>query len=166
MTTNEPWREAARKVGATVLARRVELGYRTRNEFAKATGLTIKTLGEIERGVRPTYSRSTYALIEQTLGWATGYLERKLGALPDPVAARTGPEWEYQSGTCDVWQVAHLCNHMAAHGWEPVQVFDAHYDDAKVHRTAGDESSDMCRALRKTGVLFRRPSDWGADEDE
>ncbi len=74
------------------------------------------------------------------------------------------PAFEYQSDTCDVWQVAHLCNHMAGHGWEPIQVFDAHYDDAKVHHKVDDENSGLYRALRKTAVLFRRPSAWNPDE--
>lgn len=74
------------------------------------------------------------------------------------------PPFEYQSATCDRWQVAHLCNHMAEHGWEPVSVADGHYDGAKVHRTAGDESSPLYDAVKAMLVLFRRPS--GFDDEE
>jgi transcriptional regulator with XRE-family HTH domain len=76
------WREAAKNLGEAILHRRVELGFRTRYQFAEATGLTIKTLGEIERGVRPTYGRPTYATLDQVLGWPAGTVEGILTAEP------------------------------------------------------------------------------------
>lgn len=63
-------------LGRAVLTRRVELGYRTRGQFAEAAGLTIKTLGEIERGERASYDRSTLAQVEKTLQWRPGVIRQ------------------------------------------------------------------------------------------
>ncbi len=67
-------------LGRAVLTRRVELGYRTRGQFAEATGLTIKTLGEIERGERGSYDRSTLAQVEQTLQWRPDAIRQAIGS--------------------------------------------------------------------------------------
>lgn len=75
------------------------------------------------------------------------------------------PAFEYQSASCDVWQVAYLCNHMADFGWEPVSMADGHYPGAKTYRNVRDENSPLVSALKLMVVLFRRPSGWGADED-
>lgn len=76
------------------------------------------------------------------------------------------PTFEYQSATCDAWQVAHLCNHMADHGWEPVALADAHHERAKAYSNIGDENGAMYSAVKLILVLFRRPSDYNADEDD
>lgn len=81
-------------------------------------------------------------------------------------AKTTAPAFEYQSASCDVWQVAHLCNHMAEHGWEPVTMADGHYAGAKASRDVRDESSDLYPAVKAMVVLFRRPSGRNADEDD
>ncbi len=78
----------------------------------------------------------------------------------------TDPPFEYQSATCDVWQVAHLCNWMAEHGWEPTAVTDAHHDDAKASRDVRDENSGLYRAVKLMLVLFRRPSDYNTDDED
>lgn len=76
------------------------------------------------------------------------------------------PPFEYQSASCDVWQVAHLCNHMASYGWEPVSVADGHYEGAKTYSNVRDENSDLTPALKAMVVLFRRPSGWGNEGEE
>lgn len=57
--------------GAAVVARREELGWPTRMDFAKATGLSYRLLGEVEAGRRPV-SPGTWAIIERHLRWIPG----------------------------------------------------------------------------------------------
>lgn len=64
----EEWRVLGRKV----TDRRVELGHRTLRAFAAASGLSTKTLSEIESGKRASYDRATLAQLEQALGWSSG----------------------------------------------------------------------------------------------
>ncbi len=85
-------------LGRAVVGRRVGRGYRTRNEFAKATGLTIKTLGEIERGERVSYDPATLARVEQALQWPIGYIHEMVNlVLPTgddaPPTALPEPSW-------------------------------------------------------------------------
>lgn len=80
------------------------------------------------------------------------------------------PPFEYRSATCDVWQVAHLCNHMAGYGWEPITVAEAHYSDAhggpaQVRKDVADENSELYHALKLMLVLFRRPSGYGTEDE-
>lgn len=75
------------------------------------------------------------------------------------------PPFEYQSASCDLWQVAHLCNHMAEHGWEPITVADAHHDGAQAYHDVRNENSNLYRAVKLMLVLFRRPSGYNTDED-
>jgi transcriptional regulator with XRE-family HTH domain len=70
----EPWR----RLGAAVIARRVELGYRTREAFAEKAGLTSKTLAEVERGLRASYDPATLAKVERTLRWQPGRVRQIL----------------------------------------------------------------------------------------
>lgn len=81
----EGWQPSAKRAGDAVLRRREARGYKTRGQFAKATGLTIKTLGEIERGVRPSYNKSTYATLDRVLQWEPGTFEALLsgGGAPE-----------------------------------------------------------------------------------
>lgn len=64
--------------------------------------------------------------------------------------------WEYQQGVCDVWQIAHLCNHMAGHGWEFVSMVES-YQGQYVTRKVDDEDGPTYEALKGVVVLFRRP---------
>ncbi len=81
-----PWR----RLGAAVIARRVELGHTTRESFARHAKLTPKTLGEIERGVRTSYDKATLATIERALNWPVGHVQKLLDGPqitdPDEVA--------------------------------------------------------------------------------
>ncbi len=81
---SEAWRRAAEAAGEAVVAARVEAGYRTRAQFADDIDLTTKTLGQIERGERPSYDRSTYATIDQALKWKPGTFENLLAGRRDP----------------------------------------------------------------------------------
>lgn len=60
------------RLSAYVVARRVELGYRARGDLASASGLSVRTLADVECGRRETFHASTIAALEQALGWATG----------------------------------------------------------------------------------------------
>lgn len=71
-------RDQWRAAGEAVIHRRVEKGMRTRAALAQATGLTVKTLGEIERGERPSYDPATLAAVEQALEWPAGQIRRLL----------------------------------------------------------------------------------------
>lgn len=77
----------------------------------------------------------------------------------------TNPPFEYQSASCDIWQIAHLCNRMARHGWEPVSMADGHYEGAQAYKDPCDENSPMYNALKAIVVLFRRPADYNQDDD-
>ncbi len=91
MNPDPDWKPHAVKAGSAVLRRREALGYKTRGQFADDTNLTIKTLGQIERGVRPSYNKSTYATIDRVLEWEPGTFESLLtGAVAEqPRAEKT-----------------------------------------------------------------------------
>lgn len=69
-------------LGQEVTRRRVDLGWRTRQALVEATGLSRKTLGEIERGDRTSYDPATLLLLEKTLRWAPGHIDGIVGHLP------------------------------------------------------------------------------------
>ena len=50
------------------------LGFRNRTDFASSLQFTIRTLADIEHGVRKA-SAGTYAILENTLGWAPGSID-------------------------------------------------------------------------------------------
>jgi transcriptional regulator with XRE-family HTH domain len=54
-----------------VVRRRVELGWKTREAFAAASGLSVRTLGDIERARRKVGDASI-AAVEDALGWRPG----------------------------------------------------------------------------------------------
>jgi transcriptional regulator with XRE-family HTH domain len=66
------------RLGRTVRAERARLGYRTLRSFASRTGLGVRTLSDLERGARETYSAETLASVEAVLGWAPGSIRRIL----------------------------------------------------------------------------------------
>lgn len=45
---------------------------RTRKQLADTSGLTVKTLGEIERADRTSYDPATLAIVERALQWSAG----------------------------------------------------------------------------------------------
>ena len=67
-------RDALERLGRHVVSRRVALGYRTRTELANSLMFTVRTLADIENGVRRA-SPGTYAMLENKLGWAPGSID-------------------------------------------------------------------------------------------
>lgn len=76
------WLKVARAVRAARVTR-----WRRREDFAKATGLSVRLLSDIENGRRDNYDPSTVAIIESTLLWEPGSIARTAaGGAPRPVA--------------------------------------------------------------------------------
>jgi hypothetical protein len=61
-------------LGHHIVSRRVALGYRNRTDLASSLQLTVRTLADIENGVRKA-SPGTYAILENKLGWAPGSID-------------------------------------------------------------------------------------------
>jgi hypothetical protein len=62
------------RLGHHIVSRRVALGYRTRTDFANSLQFTVRTLADIEHGVRRA-SPGTYAMLENKLAWAPGSID-------------------------------------------------------------------------------------------
>ncbi|OBK73338.1 helix-turn-helix transcriptional regulator [Mycobacterium sp. 1164985.4] len=67
-------RHPLERLGHHIVSRRVALGYRTRTDFASSLQFTVRTLADIENGVRRA-SPGTYAMLENKLGWAPGSID-------------------------------------------------------------------------------------------
>jgi hypothetical protein len=77
------WEALAR----AVVARRVELGYPTRNAFIEASGLGARTVGDVETARRDSYARETLIRLERALRWQPGSAQAVLdGDDPKPAA--------------------------------------------------------------------------------
>ena len=59
-------RPALERLGHHVVSRRVALGYRNRTDLADSLQFTVRTLADIEHGVRKA-SPGTYAMLENRL---------------------------------------------------------------------------------------------------
>jgi hypothetical protein len=70
-------RHALERLGHHIVSRRVALGYRNRTDFANSLQFTVRTLSDIENGVRKA-SPGTYAMLENKLGWAPGSIDTVL----------------------------------------------------------------------------------------
>ena len=64
-------RHALVRLGHHIVSRRVALGYRNRTDLANSLKFTVRTLSDIENGVRKA-SPGTYAMLENKLAWAPG----------------------------------------------------------------------------------------------
>ncbi|MGA7053974.1 MAG: helix-turn-helix transcriptional regulator, partial [Mycobacterium sp.] len=62
------------RLGHHIVSRRVALGYRNRTDLAASLQLTVRTLADIEHGVRKA-SPGTYAMLENKLTWAPGSID-------------------------------------------------------------------------------------------
>ena len=62
------------RLGHYIVSRRVTLGYRNRTDFANSLQFTVRTLSDIENGVRKA-SPGTYAMLENKLGWTPGSID-------------------------------------------------------------------------------------------
>ena len=67
-------RLALERLGHHVVSRRVALGYRNRTDLADSLAFTVRTLADIEHGVRKA-SPGTYAMLENKLSWAPGSID-------------------------------------------------------------------------------------------
>ena len=67
-------RRALGRLGHHVVSRRVALGYRNRTDLASSLPFTVRTLSDIEQGVRMA-SPGTYAMLENKLRWAPGSID-------------------------------------------------------------------------------------------
>ena len=67
-------RRALERLGHHVVSRRVALGFRTRTDLADSLPFTVRTLADIEHGVRKA-SPGTYAMLENKLAWAPGSID-------------------------------------------------------------------------------------------
>ena len=66
--------DALGRLGHYIVSRRVALGYRTRTDLANSLKFTVRTLADIENGVRKA-SPGTYAMLENKLAWTPGSID-------------------------------------------------------------------------------------------
>jgi hypothetical protein len=96
--------QSLERLGHHIVSRRVALGYRNRTDFANSLQFTVRTLSDIENGVRKA-SPGTYAMLENKLGWAPGSIETILsGGEPKELVVklrRDVPEPRHRSFTTD-----------------------------------------------------------------
>ena len=62
-------RRALERLGHHIVSRHVALGYRNRTDLTDSLQFTVRTLADIEHGVRKA-SPCTYAMLENKLSWA------------------------------------------------------------------------------------------------
>ncbi len=65
---------ALERLGHHVVSRRVAMGFRNRTDLADSLQFTVRTLSDIEHGVRKA-SPGTYAILENKLAWAPGSID-------------------------------------------------------------------------------------------
>jgi hypothetical protein len=75
--------QALGRLGHYIVSRRVELGYRNRTDLANSLKVTVRTLADIENGVRKA-SAGTYAMLENKLGWLPGSIDTFLAGGQEP----------------------------------------------------------------------------------
>src|ERR1700739_4222053 len=106
MVGDDPFmdQDALALLGHHIVSRRVALGYRNRTDFADSLQFTVRTLSDIENGVRKA-SPGTYAMLENKLGWAPGSIDAILGGgEPKELVVklrRDSPEPRHHSYTTD-----------------------------------------------------------------
>lgn len=95
---------ALERLGHHIVSRRVALGYRNRTDLANSLQFTVRTLSDIENGVRKA-SPGTYAMLENKLAWTPGSIDTILaGGEPKELVVklrRDGPEPRHRSFTTD-----------------------------------------------------------------
>ena len=62
------------RLGHHIVSRRVALGFRNRTDLADGVQFSVRTLADVEQGVRKA-SPGTYAMLENTLAWAPGSID-------------------------------------------------------------------------------------------
>ena len=84
-------RHALERLGHHVVSRRVALGYRNRTDLADSLQFTVRTLADIEHGVRKA-SPGTYAILENKLAWTPGSIDTILtGGEPTELVSTRRP---------------------------------------------------------------------------
>lgn len=121
----QDWTALAR----AVTDRRVELGHRTLRSFAQASGLSTKTLGEIEGAKRLSYDRATLIQVERSLQWPSGAVEAVLAGRPAP------GEWKFTQHVTMAGSVAHRTDVRATDDVDVVVVIGEPTEE-KLHRLA------------------------------
>lgn len=98
------------KDGTQVLAdlvrrNRRALGLHTQADLADALGLTVKTVGNIERAAKANYSSSTLARLEQIFDWTSGTAEKilKTGKAPESATETAAPIGKTWSDFEEAW---------------------------------------------------------------
>lgn len=82
------------RLAEEVIARRVELGYRTREQFVTEVGISRRVISDIENHRRDNYDKATIARLEDALRWKHGQIAAILrGELSGPpeIAADVDP---------------------------------------------------------------------------
>ena len=96
-------RHELERLGHYTVSRRVALGYRNRTDLADSLQFTVRTLADIEHGVRKA-SPGTYAMLENKLAWAPGSVDAILAG-GDPkelvVKLRSAPHNPPPTGSAD-----------------------------------------------------------------
>ena len=78
-------RRSLERLGHYIVSRRVALGYRNRTDLATSLQFTVRTLADIEHGVRKA-SPGTYAMLENKMAWAPGSIDTILaGGEPNEI---------------------------------------------------------------------------------
>jgi hypothetical protein len=81
-------RRALERLGHYIVSRRVALGFRNRTDLANSLQFTVRTLADIEHGVRKA-SPGTYAMLENKLSWAPGSIDTILaGGEPNELVVK------------------------------------------------------------------------------
>ena len=81
-------RPALQRLGHSIVSRRLALGYRNRTDLANSLQFTVRTLADIEHGVRKA-SPGTYAMLENKLSWAPGSIDTILaGGEPNELVVK------------------------------------------------------------------------------
>lgn len=76
-------------LGKASVARRIRLGYETREKFAQAAGISSRLLSDIENGKRTSYDPATLVKLEEALKWEAGSVDALLaGGAATPKAAQ------------------------------------------------------------------------------
>jgi hypothetical protein len=87
VVSHDPRTELER-LGHHIVSRRVALGYRNRTDLADSLQFTVRTLSDIENGIRKA-SPGTYAMLENKLSWAQGSIDSILaGGEPNEKVAK------------------------------------------------------------------------------
>lgn len=87
MDGSENWALLAKQV----VARRVEMGYPTRDGFAKAVGISARVLTDIEKRNRTNFDQVTLERLQQALKWPEGRIQAVLATPEQPTDP--DPSW-------------------------------------------------------------------------